>query len=528
MKRENVKCITSFLAYSRRAVNKKFQKIEKSWFTRLSTVETIDLMIKVVVQNSYSKVEGSLPDFALDVVRQVLTYKNDIESERGQLFYQMKLAKRYNNKKQYHACMARLKALEASEFVCLYKDGTFPTGLLNIVVEALTILKVEFKMDDQRIAPDQTAILRWNNVPHNPRYYQKEMIDLGLKHGRGVFEAAVGSGKSLIMGYMIKEISVPSLVIVPSVGLSGQLYNDFASWFGHQNVDIVNAQKARKQKRPKPICISTVQSLASMKKTGEFKEFASNFEALHVDELHHAGASSYTKLLEDMEHVYYRYGYTGTFLRNDNKTLEMWSFLSNKLYSFPAHRAIAEGFLTPLEVNVYTMTGKPNNKYPKEYENHYCANPELLEKVAQIIQAIEQDKQVLILVKQKDKCGLVIHEYLNSIGIDNTYISGDNSRDEINGTITSFNEKKIRILIGSSVIGEGIDVRSTDHLIMCQGGKSEITMVQAIGRAIRLFEGKKIAYVHDFRFEGSNFMEGHCDDRIEIYERNFNCKINHY
>jgi superfamily II DNA or RNA helicase len=75
------------------------------------------------------------------------------------------------------------------------------------------------------------------------------------------------------------------------------------------------------------------------------------------------------------------------------------------------------------------------------------------------------------------------------------------------------------------VIGEGIDVRSTDHLIMCQGGKSEITMVQAIGRAIRLFDGKLMAFIHDFRFEGTNYMIKHVDDRIDAYLRNFQCKV---
>src|SRR5262249_36267663 len=150
-----------------------------------------------------------------------------------------------------------------------------------------------------------------------------------------------------------------------------------------------------------------------------------------------------------------------------------------------------------------------------EYDMNYCANPQLLEKVAEIVSGYSES-QMLILVNKKDKCGLVIHEYLNSLGIDNSYISGDNDKDEINNTIRNFNDKNIRVLIGSSVIGEGIDVRSTDHLIMCQGGKSEITMVQAAGRVLRLYEGKAQAFIHDFRFEGSRYMIKHADEREEI------------
>jgi superfamily II DNA or RNA helicase len=482
--------------------------------------------MKLIVQNSFCTVEGAMHPDVEQLLTQVMTYKNDIEAERGQLFYQMKLAKRHGNNKQFHAIKGALAKLEANEYVCLFREQRFPTGLLNIALEALSALQTQFQLDDRRESPGETAILRWVNDPWQPRYYQNDMIELGLKAGRGVFEAAVGSGKSLVMAYLIKKISCNSLIVVPSRGLSGQLYRDFSEWFGSQNVELLDAAKIRKTKRPKAISIVTVQSLGSLVKSGEFAAFTKHIDALYVDEVHHAGASTYTSLLADMDHVYYRYGFSGTFLRNDNKTLEMWSFLSNVLYQFPAFRAIQEGFLTPVQVYMHEMRGIPNMKYQTEYDNNYCANPELLEKVTSIVNTYD-DSQMLILVNKKDKCGLVIHEFLKSMGIDNAYISGDNDKDEINNTIKDFNEKKIRVLIGSSVIGEGIDVRSTDHLIMCQGGKSEITMVQAAGRVLRLYEGKTQAFIHDFRFEGSRYMIKHADEREDIYTRNFQCPIYH-
>lgn len=482
--------------------------------------------MKLVVQNSFCKVEGIIHPDVAQLLTQVMTYKNDIEAERGQLFFQMKLAKRNGNNKQFWATKAALAKLEANEYVCLFKESSFPTGLLNIALEALKALQAPFELQDLRLSPGETAILRWQNNPWEPRYYQNEMIKLGLDAGRGVFEAAVGSGKSLVMAHLIKNISCNSLVIVPSRGLSGQLYRDFCEWFGANNVQLLDAAKIRKLGKPKPISIVTVQSLGSLVKSGDFKKFAWDIDAVYVDEVHHAGASTYTNLLADLEHVYYRYGFSGTFLRNDNKTLEMWSFLSNVLYQYPAHRAIQEGFLTPIQVMMHEMKGHANRNYQKEYDANYCANPELLEKVTSLV-GDYGDSQHLILVNKKDKCGLVIHEYLKSLGIDNSYISGDNDKDEINNTISAFNDKDIRVLVGSSVIGEGIDVRSTDHLHMCQGGKSEITMVQAAGRVLRLYEGKLLATIHDFRFEGSKYMIKHADEREEIYTRNFQCPLIH-
>lgn len=481
--------------------------------------------MKLIVGNSYCRVDELQIDGVRSVLKEVLTYRNDIEGEKGQLFYQMKMFKKYGEMQKYHACLAKIKHLEETEYVCLYKDDTFPTGLLNIVKEVLKELKAEYQLVDGREDPGSSTILRWNNTPFEPRYYQKEMIAIGLKEGRGVMEAAVGSGKSLVMAYLIKELSVKSLIIVPSRGLSGQLYNDFSAWFGASNVKLLDAEKARKIGKPSAINIITVQSLASLQKSGDLAEFIKDIQAVYCDEVHHSGASTYTGLLKDFEHIYYRFGFTGTFLRNDNKTLEMWSFLSNVLYQYPAHKAISEGFLTPMQAHVYTLDGRGNKKYQKEYDAHYCGNPNMLQKVYEICTEINSDQQILILVNKKDKGGKIIHEYLNQLGVDNCYISGDNSKDEINDTIKAFNEKRIRVLIGSSVIGEGIDIRSTDHLIMCQGGKSEITMVQAIGRAIRLFEGKTMAYIHDFIFENTCYLQKHLLERVEIYQRNFNCGV---
>lgn len=458
------------------------------------------------------------------VLKQMLTYRNEIDGERGLMFSRMKYFKSQGLMQKYYACVARIKKLEETEFVCLYNNRTFPTGLLNLVVEALKALSLPYELVDSRAVPGRDALLRWMNKPWDPRYYQNDMIRLGLEHGRGVFQAAVGSGKSLIMAYMIKELSVTSLIVVPSRGLSNQLYNDFSVWFGDRNVDILDAQKIRKLKKVKPISIITIQSCASLKKSGEFEEFAKNFEAVHYDEIHHAGSSSYVNLLPDLEHVYYRFGYSGTFLRNDNKTLDMWSCISNVLYNYPAHQAIKEGFLTPMEVLVHKMDGKANRDYKKEYDKNYCANPDLLQRVLDITQ-IDLNSQVLVLVSRKDKSGKIIHEYLNTLGIQNAYISGDNSKDEVNEAIEAFNSKKVRILIGSSVLGEGIDIRSTDHLVMAQGGKSEIVMVQAAGRLIRLYDGKFKGYLHDFQFRGTKYMEKHLDDRLDTYKRNFECPV---
>lgn len=478
------------------------------------------------IHNSFCKFTGDIPGNVRELVKQILTYRNDIDGDLGQLFNQVRQAKRYGNEKLAKSCMAKIDHLKANEWVCWFDNDVFPTGHLNIVREAVKQLGTKCQEIDHRKIPYNSLILKWYNRPHEMRYYQKNMHGLGIKEGRGVFESAVGTGKSLIMAYLVKEISVVTLIIVPSVGLGLQLENDFKSWFGSHNVETIDTKKVRAGKKLAPIRIATVQTLASLQKSGEIQLVVKDVQAIHVDEIHHAGASSYINLLPELHHVYYRFGFTGTFLRNDSKSLDMWGFLSNVLYRYPAHQAIAEGYLTPIEVNIYDLHGKAHRSYPKEYDLNYCGSEALLGKVLDICSQAGDNEQILILVKNKDKAGAIFHEFLKMNGFDNMYISGDDKKEVINNTIKAFNEKRFRILIGSSVIGEGIDVRSTDHLCMCQGGKSEIVMVQAVGRLVRLFEGKKLGRVHDFNFVDTKYMGKHLVQREDIYERNFECPIN--
>lgn len=489
----------------------------------------------VTISNSYCSVSSTIPHDVEQTIIKILTYQNDIQAEKANIFYRMKMLKKFGVKRkkdetleqarsraktQMSNYQKQLKDLEATEWVCWYQNRTFPTGHKNIVLDVLNAINADFEIIDKRIKPKPYNIMPWNNKPFKPRYYQKDMIDLGMNEGRGVFESAVGTGKSLIMAYLTKKLSVNTLIVVPSRGLLQQIYNDFSIWFGTSAVQMIDSQKVRQGNDLKMIRIVTVQSLAALQKSGDLGLLIDDIDALFLDEFHHAGSASYTNLLPEINHIYHRFGFTGTFLRNDNKILDLWGFLSNKLYSYPAWKAIEEGFLTPLTVITHNMIGKPKRQYQKEYDENYCGNQDLLEKVRDIC-VQNSDDQILILVNKKDKSGKIIHEFLTALGIDNKYISGDDDKEIISETISDFNDLKIRVLIGSTVIGEGIDVRSTDHLIQCQGGKSEINCVQSTGRAVRLFKGKSMAYVHDFYFDGTKFMAKHWKARQDIFKRNF-------
>ena len=503
----------------------------------------------IIVKNSYCEIQGNIESDIESMLSQILTTHNDIEAEVANLFYRMKMLNIYGLKykkdetpeqnatrvrQSMHIHQSQLKKLQDNEYVYWYQNRKFPTGHLNIIKDLLESLKVSYKLEDVRKKIQPHMSFPWKTKPHDPRYYQSEMIKLGLETGRGVFESAVGTGKTLIMEYLIKEIAVTSLIIVPSKGLKTQVSNELEEVFGSNLVQKIEGAQVRKGVKLKPIRIVTIQTVAALQKSGDLHLLMDDVEAMFVDEIHHAGSASYTNILPFIDHIYWRFGFTGTFMRNDSKSLDLWGFLSVKLYTYPAWKAIEDGFLTPIDVITYNLHGVKKGKYPAEYDANYCASikmkdgsfkirpdAEILSGIAGIINSVSPADQILILVSRKDKGGAMIHQMIQEMGIGCTYISGDDDSETINNAIQDFNAKKITILIGSSVVGEGIDVRSTDHLILAQGGKSEIVIVQAIGRLVRLFKDKMKGYVHDFNFKNTKYMNRHYDIRRDIIERNF-------
>lgn len=477
------------------------------------------------VNNSFCTL-SKFPQNILEEVADSLTYENesaeqDIISKWGL----RKMALRRGQTNWADQLVKEIKVLEENKVVCLLKGNQFPTGLLAIVKEVL--VRYDYVLTDERIKPEPYHTFRWANVPFELRYYQDEMHDLAIEHGRGVFESCVGSGKTRIMQEIVKTLEVNTLIVLPSSGLVEQTYRAFLLSFGRKSVGKMTTASVKKNDKLKPIMFVTIQTLASLEKQKLAGEALRNIDAIFFDEFHHAGSASYTNLQAHMNHIYYRFGFTGTFARNDSKTFEMWSLLSNRLYYYPAYQAIEEGFLTPVELHIHALKGTPNKNYMKEYHANYGASEELIRGIELIVESIPDNEQTLILVDRKEKCGNVLFEHFTELGIDIVYISGDDSKELITDTIEEYNDKEINKLIGSSVIGEGIDLNSCQHLILARGGKSPIQIVQAIGRAVRLSEGKDVSHIYDFYFENTKYLGKHCEQRVDTFQNQFKGRIDY-
>ena len=83
---------------------------------------------------------------------------------------------------------------------------------------------------------------------------------------------------------------------------------------------------------------------------------------------------------------------------------------------------------------------------------------------------------------------------------------------------SAFESGAVPILIGSPVLGEGIDFdAAVDCLIVADAKKAPINLLQKVGRVLR--KGNRILSVHDFVDDNHKYLKKHSVERLNIYRK---------
>lgn len=444
-------------------------------------------MVKIIVSNIHSKIIGVLSDEAQRHLDRVLQYK-------------------VQNAKY----MPSVKAKKWDGVVRLYhmSGQFFFTGLLSLVREILKEEKVEFEIVDRRVRPAENyPELKF--IPpanHERREYQTFTIERSLKFTRGILSMATGSGKTLVACDLISRIKTyPVIFYVLTKDLMEQAHGVFSSCLnvpigriGDGEVDI------------KKITVCTVQSavLALNDKNIKFKiddykfddedswdeKSISNSEdrekvrkliglanVIILDETHHAGAKTIKGLLEASISAYWRFGLSGTPIREDGASILIQAMFASKIVDINASYLIKRGDLVKPYIFMEGIDSKMNfNSYHKIYENCVVKNEKFNKHVAETVNhMVKRGLSVLVLVQQY-KHG----DYLKSLISNSEFITGKLSTEKRLQLINDLRNGKIT-LISTSLLDEGADIRGLDAVVLASGGKSQVRVNQRIGRSLR-------------------------------------------
>ena len=138
----------------------------------------------------------------------------------------------------------------------------------------------------------------------------------------------------------------------------------------------------------------------------------------------------------------------------------------------------------------------------------------------QIVEEAQKAKtnglSVMCLVLQKAH-GNILKKMMQDAGLKVAFIFGENNAEERQQKLNELKNKKIDVLIGSTILDVGVDVPAVGMVILAGGGKAEVALRQRIGRGLRAKKhGPNVCFVVDFDDQYNNHLINHAAQRRAI------------
>ena len=156
-----------------------------------------------------------------------------------------------------------------------------------------------------------------------------------------------------------------------------------------------------------------------------------------------------------------------------------------------------------------------NNRHVVYFTRHDVAIMEFRERNAWAIGlavAFTERKQAWAISTKRNRHAFKILAMLRKAGIEAHILHGDLTGDEQRDVISDVREARVPGLVGHhSILSEGMDLPRLIHLIKLDGISEEQVLEQQKGRVQRVFEGKKMGFIHiprDLQEENLNKVNG--------------------
>ena len=150
--------------------------------------------------------------------------------------------------------------------------------------------------------------------------------------------------------------------------------------------------------------------------------------------------------------------------------------------------------------------------YPSAYDE-LVHNEDRNNAIAKISSMYEDGVAILITHIEH---GEILQEKIPGL----VFIKGETPLVERMKILKDFNEGKIKKIVGSNILNEGISITNMKVLIMASGNKGLAQTTQKIGRVLRISKDKKEGIFYDFIDKGNDFLLKHSKERIKIYKKN--------
>lgn len=399
------------------------------------------------------------------------------------------------------------------------KSGKFLTGYIprikNFCKQRNIPLSIECPNQTFSSIPPSLPGIKFKDI-------QKEAISKGIMNFRGIINLPTGVGKTITAAGIISSFpDFTIMFIVQAKGLLHQTHKTFSDFFqgdlGDQ-IGIIGDGVFN----PKRITIATIQSL--------HKRILTNFpfdkiNMVFVDEAHHVSGftGTYAEVLKRMTNAWYRLGLTATISNKPEAAMAMEGYLGPVIYTKGVSEMIKSGNLSTPKLKIIKLPKNPHvNKlrnYKEVYEWGIIHNRTRARRVFEEAQKFVDDQKTVLILVTRIEHGTQLQETANNLfpHLQTQFVSGDSEIETRIKVKKGLDSGKVKVAIATTIFKEGEDIPNLGAIINASGGKSELAIIQSLGRGLRITETKKEVFFIDFFDESNYYLVNHFGHRISLY-----------
>lgn len=404
---------------------------------------------------------------------------------------------RYRPERKKAVCLGKEIQDYLVTFVGLAKEILLECKKNNIKIKEIKDNRTHFDFQEKEWTYDELRSFfpkEFNYVDHQVR-----ALEAMIKTNTGIIVAATSAGKSSIIKAYMKLTNLPTLILVDRATLGKQLKDDITEY----GLDCGFCGDGKII--PGYNMVSTIQSVKKVPNMTSYK-------CVLIDESHRSSSATFQDFLKQFG-CPLKFGFTASPYNGDYlKYAMIRQFIGSPLVKIEATELMENGVMAKAKIKLVKNSCEDTFDYPSAYDLNITHGKLRNQKIADIVSMYNDG--VAILVRTLDH-----GEELEKIIPGAVFIRGETSLNERMKIIKKFNEGEIKVLIGSSILNEGISISNMKVLIMASSGKAISQTIQKIGRVLRITKEKKEGIFYDFIDVGNRFLEKQSKKRISIYKK---------
>jgi superfamily II DNA or RNA helicase len=298
------------------------------------------------------------------------------------------------------------------------------------------------------------------------------------------------------------------------------MYSDFADYGWNPDEHCHKLYAGSDKNTDKGVVISTWQSIYKLS-----KNYFNQFGAVFIDECHLAKAKSLTGIMSKLIDCKYRIGTTGTLDGTEINQLVLEGLFAKVEEVTTTQKLVKEKYLSNLLIQVIVLDHIRENKKRRTYQEemeYLATSPSKNNFISKLAKSLNGNTLILAqYIKQLQTITLILTSYKEDRKVFFVYGGTDTKdREDIRNIVEE--EENAIIVASYGVFSTGINIKRLHNIIFASPYKSQIKVLQSIGRGLRLTEDKTECNLFDIADDlsynnNSNFTLKHLEERIKIY-----------